>query len=101
MHLSVAFLCLEVPAFTLTGASVPWRTADAAVAVQTTADVEIENTSWTSRKVYARISVRAPVEVVWGCLSDYDNLGTFIPSLVENVCLERKPNGAVLKQVFS
>ncbi len=39
------------------------------------------------------------MEVVWGCLTDYDRLDTFIPSLVENKCLERRENGALLRQV--
>jgi hypothetical protein len=36
---------------------------------------------------------------VWAALTDYDGLGEFIPSLEENRCLERRPNGAVLYQV--
>ncbi|GAX73787.1 hypothetical protein CEUSTIGMA_g1238.t1 [Chlamydomonas eustigma] len=41
----------------------------------------------------------APLRMVWECLTDYDHLDKFIPSLVENKCLERRPQGALLKQV--
>lgn len=45
------------------------------------------------------MDINAPVSTVWGCLTDYDNLGTFIPSLVENKCLERRQDGCILHQV--
>jgi uncharacterized protein YndB with AHSA1/START domain len=59
----------------------------------------IEKTSFSSRKLFASILINAPIELVWGALTDYDNLASFIPSLVKNECLKRKPNGAVLLQV--
>jgi hypothetical protein len=37
--------------------------------------------------------------VVWSALTDYDNLGTFIPGLVENKCLQRYRAGCKLFQV--
>jgi hypothetical protein len=61
---------------------------------------QIERSSWSSRKVHASIKICAPVSAVWGCLTDYQDLAAFIPSLVENKCMERKPNGAVLLQVW-
>lgn len=61
--------------------------------------VSIVKTSYSSRKLEACVSIQAPVDVVWDALTDYDNLGTFIPSLVENRCLERRSDGAVLYQV--
>lgn len=61
--------------------------------------VDVTKTSWNSRKLDARVHIPAPVEVVWNILTDYDNLGDFIPSLEENRCLERRSNGAVLYQV--
>jgi len=67
--------------------------------VRTPVTAVVEKTSWTSRKIHASITIRAPVAVVWGCLTDYQGLDSFIPSLVENKCLERKVNGAVLLQV--
>ena len=45
------------------------------------------------------MNVAAPEEQVWRCLNDYEGLASFIPSLVENKCLEKKENGAVLYQV--
>ena len=61
--------------------------------------IQVDKTSWNSRRIYASISITAPVEMVWDALTDYDNLGTFIPSLVENRCLERTGRTAVLYQV--
>lgn len=61
--------------------------------------VELVSTSFSSRKLHASIAIGAPVDVVWEALTDYENLGTFIPSLVENKCLERRPQGCVLYQV--
>jgi hypothetical protein len=61
--------------------------------------VELTNTSFSSRKLNATVLIGAPLDVVWGALTDYDNLGTFIPSLVENRCLERRPEGCLLYQV--
>lgn len=61
--------------------------------------VDVEETSWSSRKLYARVSISAPVEIVWASLTDYDHLADIVPSLVENKCLERRKNGAVLRQV--
>ena len=61
--------------------------------------VELTNTSFSSRKLNATVLIGAPLDVVWGSLTDYDNLGTFIPSLVENKCLEKRPQGCLLYQV--
>lgn len=61
--------------------------------------VALTNTSFSSRKLNATVQIDAPLEVVWSSLTDYDNLGTFIPSLVENRCLERRPQGCLLYQV--
>jgi len=47
----------------------------------------------------AATSILAPPETVWAALTDYEHLGSFIPSLVENRCLERRDKGAVLYQV--
>lgn len=61
--------------------------------------VEVEKTSWNSRKLFATVEVQAPVELVWERLTDYEHLHTFIPSLVQNKCLSRRPDGAVIYQV--
>jgi hypothetical protein len=61
--------------------------------------VAITNTSFSSRKINVVVHIEAPLHVVWESLTDYDNLGTFIPSLVENKCLQRKPQGCLLYQV--
>lgn len=64
-----------------------------------TPEIEVEKTSWSSRRLYARVLIQAPAELVWACLTDYDGLGDFIPSLVENRCLQRKSDGCRLYQV--
>lgn len=47
------------------------------------------------------VAVKVPVgkEYLWGALTDYDNLQTFIPGLQENVCTQRSGGGCTLKQV--
>ena len=62
-------------------------------------EVQVERTSWNSRRLFASVYVGAPVGLVWSALTDYENLATFIPSLVENRCLEKRQRGAVLYQV--
>lgn len=61
--------------------------------------ITVENSSWNSRKVFASVDIAAPADLVWQCLTDYEGLSSFIPSLVENRCLEKKQNGAVVLQV--
>jgi hypothetical protein len=61
--------------------------------------VAIEQPSLSSSRLVASTAVAAPPEAVWSALTDYERLGTFIPSLVENRCLTRTPRGAVLYQV--
>jgi len=61
--------------------------------------VDVEKTSWNSRKLFAQVPINAPVNVVWGCLTDYEGLSSFIPSLVENRCLQKRARGALLYQV--
>lgn len=69
------------------------------VASESPITVAVEKSSWSSRVIHASVEVCTGVSVVWGCLTDYDHLANFIPSLVENECLERYPNGARLRQV--
>jgi hypothetical protein len=59
----------------------------------------IEKPSFSSRRLIAATSIMAPPERVWEALTDYDGLGNFIPSLVENRCIERRERGALLYQV--
>lgn len=61
--------------------------------------VKLTATSFSSRKLQATVNIQAPLPVVWEALTDYDRLGTFIPSLVENRCLERRKQGCLLYQV--
>lgn len=61
--------------------------------------VKLTATSFSSRKLQATVNIQAPLPVVWEALTDYERLGTFIPSLVENRCLERRKQGCLLYQV--
>ena len=63
--------------------------------------VKLTATSFSSRKLNATVDIQAPLPIVWEALTDYDKLGTFIPSLVENKCLERRKGGCLLYQVGS
>ncbi len=61
--------------------------------------IDVDKTSWNSRRIIASVSVATPKGFVWSALTDYDNLGKIVPSLVENRCLERRGNTCVLYQV--
>ena len=41
-----------------------------------------------TRALFAGVNIDTPCEVVWRCLTGYDDLGTFIPSLAVNRCLQ-------------
>jgi Polyketide cyclase / dehydrase and lipid transport len=62
-------------------------------------EVRLAKPSFSSRKLDAAVHIAAPLDVVWGVLTDYDGLGNFIPGLVENRCLERREGGCLLYQV--
>eukprot|EP00882_Tetradesmus_deserticola_P010566 GHRQ01011162.1.p1 GENE.GHRQ01011162.1~~GHRQ01011162.1.p1 ORF type:complete len:298 (+),score=112.39 GHRQ01011162.1:139-1032(+) len=76
-------------------------TKKSSAAAQQSVSVKLTNISFSSRLLNATAHIAAPVEVVWAALTDYDNLASFIPSLVENKCLERRPHGCLLRQVGS
>ena len=42
-------------------------------------DVTVERAARNSRRLYAAVQIAAPVDVVWGALTDYQGLGNFIP----------------------
>ncbi|KAK9818998.1 hypothetical protein WJX74_000169 [Apatococcus lobatus] len=60
--------------------------------------VEMEKGRSNSRHLSAGVEIAAPVSIVWAALTDYDNLGVFIPGLAENRCLSRRPDGCTLLQ---
>ena len=43
--------------------------------------VTVEPAGKNAQRLYAGVDISAPVEVIWGALTDYDGLGTFIPGL--------------------
>lgn len=46
--------------------------------------VRIEAPTSNSRRIKGEILVQAPLEAVWSILTDYDNLSTHVPNLVES-----------------
>ena len=66
--------------------------------VESDVKVKVGRGPRNSRFVFASLDVRAPIEVLWTSLTDYDHLDEFIPSLAENECLQRRPTGAILRQ---
>lgn len=67
--------------------------------VEDSVSVKISHGPRNSRFVLGSLLIRASMETIWTHLTDYDHLDEFIPSLAVNECLERTPNGAILKQV--
>jgi len=47
-------------------------------------EVRIDRTSPNSRRIGGEITVPKPVDDVWAILTDYDNLATHVPNLVES-----------------
>lgn len=74
-------------------------------AVNTTAEqrscvvVTVDKPGMFTRALFAGVDIDTPCEVVWRCLTGYDDLGTFIPSLAVNRCLQKFSNGCRLEQV--
>lgn len=54
--------------------------------------VKIDKTSANSRRIGGEIIVDAPLDDVWAILTDYDNLSTHIPNLVESRRIGTKGN---------
>lgn len=46
--------------------------------------VEVEKGRSNSRHLSAGVDIAAPVSTVWAALTDYDNLGVFIPGRIVN-----------------
>lgn len=49
-------------------------------------------------EVIARATLRAPHELVWRTLTDYDQLASFIPGLLESRVIERRGPAATVEQ---
>jgi len=60
--------------------------------------VRIDRTSPNSRRIGGEITVEAPIEDVWAILTDYDNLSTHVPNLVES---RRVRNNDTTRRRFS
>lgn len=51
--------------------------------------VTVERGARNSRRLYAAVEIAAPVEVVWGALTDYQGLGNFIPGAWHTLCTKQ------------
>ncbi len=71
----------------------------AAATASSNATVAVTNLGNNMRKMEATIAIRAPLEAVWGVLTDYEHLADHIPGLAVSQILERRPSGARLLQV--
>ncbi len=48
----------------------------------------VERAARNSRRLYAAIQIAAPIDVVWGALTDYEGLGNFIPGAMSHFSIE-------------
>lgn len=63
-------------------------------------EVRIENAPGNARRIYTGVDILADIEEVWKVLTDYENLQTIVPSLLQNKVVARYENGgARLSQV--
>ncbi|CAG9460636.1 unnamed protein product [Pedinophyceae sp. YPF-701] len=70
-----------------------------AAAVSWDVDVNVDPKGPNTRELFASITIAAPPDLIWDCLTDYENLADFIPSLETNKLMERFPGGCKLYQV--
>ena len=55
--------------------------------------VRVEEAPDNSRRIFTGIDITANIDDVWDILTDYENLGNVIPSLVKNEVLSRTSSG--------
>lgn len=60
--------------------------------------VQIEAPALNKRRITAQNLINAPIEVVWGLLSDYSNLATYIPNLTLSELRRHPTNGIRVEQ---
>ncbi|KAJ7977767.1 Polyketide cyclase / dehydrase and lipid transport protein [Quillaja saponaria] len=61
--------------------------------------IAIMNLGKNSRRIRSKISIEAPLDVVWSILTDYEKLADFIPGLAVSQLLDKKDNYARLFQI--
>lgn len=66
-------------------------------------EVTVERGARNSRRLYAAVQIAAPIDIVWGALTDYEGLGNFIPganqsSICESFATVLKEDGAIVCQ---
>jgi ribosome-associated toxin RatA of RatAB toxin-antitoxin module len=47
-------------------------------------------------RVTTEAVVRAPFDVIWGAITDYDRLAEFVPGIVSSRVIERRSNGSLI-----
>jgi hypothetical protein len=55
-------------------------------------EVFIEAPSLNSRRITANIIIDTPIDTVWSILTDYNNLATHVPNLVQSYIVPNPPN---------
>ncbi|KAJ7973164.1 Polyketide cyclase / dehydrase and lipid transport protein [Quillaja saponaria] len=61
--------------------------------------IAIKKLGNNSRRIRSKISIEAPLNVVWSILTDYEKLADFIPGLAVSKLLDKKDNYARLFQI--
>lgn len=61
-------------------------------------DVVIEAPSMNSRRITADVIIDAPMNVVWSILTDYNNLATHVPNLIQSYLVPNKQGSLRLFQ---
>jgi len=78
------------------GSLFKWRAEDSSN--EEYVDVNIESPSTNVRRISSSIVIDRPPATVWRILTDYDNLASYVPNLVESKTIPR-PNGEKAKGV--
>ncbi len=55
----------------------------------------------TAVEISARATIKAPYELIWQTLTDYDHLSDFIPGMEKSHVIERRGSSAIVKQTGS
>lgn len=61
-------------------------------------DVQIESPSLNSRRITASIVINAPISNVWAILTDYNNLATHVPNLIQSYLVPDRAGRVLLFQ---
>lgn len=59
----------------------------------------VEQAPGNARRIFSAIDIFAPVDDVWGVMTDYENLQYVVPSLLKNDIIDRRSDGCRMTQV--